>query len=603
MKRLASAIVLMIAAPALSLSNGPLVSWGQVQPPRDVRRATVVGAGRITGVVRAADSEARPLRRARVMLNSDVLPVGRTAIANDEGAFAFDGLPAGRYSVAATKEGYVTMAFGARRPGRPGASIPMHNGDSRTIALRLPRGAVVTGMVVGPDGQPAPGVLMNALTSRYLPASGERRLANVASDTTDDRGIYRIFGLPAGEYVVAALPRLPTGADVQVLSDADVRRALAAVRENPTSRTRPGIAPAPPPMPPAESRRTVSLAPVYYPGTAFAARAKPIALAAGEERAGMDFQIDYVPTAIVSGTVSEAASLMLMPTLPSPMAMESARGARAGSDGRFAFAPVPPGEYTVVAGVYSAGPSPMPAGPPLVAKAAMNDVFVNGEDISSVSLALQTGLAISGRLAFEGNTSPRPPVPGIRFAMPASTGSGNFMIPFPPLQLEEDGRFTVAGIVPGVYRLGSGAQGIRTAIGGWWLKSIVVNGHELLDGDIDLKESSYDAVVTLTDRASEVSGRVTDASGNPWVDGFVVIFTVDRNAWFYSSRRIAGARPNSEGRYVVRNLPPGEYFMLAYDDIEPLEWFDPSMLEQLSPLSLRVTISEYEKRIQDVVVR
>jgi len=73
--------------------------------------------------------------------------------------------------------------------------------------------------------------------------------------------------------------------------------------------------------------------------------------------------------------------------------------------------------------------------------------------------------------------------------------------------------------------------------------------------------------------------------------------------WFFNSRRVAGARPNSEGRYVIRNLPPGEYFAIAYDDIFANEWFDPTLLEQLAPHAARLTIGEYEKKTHDMVAR
>jgi len=71
----------------------------------------------------------------------------------------------------------------------------------------------------------------------------------------------------------------------------------------------------------------------------------------------------------------------------------------------------------------------------------------------------------------------------------------------------------------------------------------------------------------------------------------------------FNSRRVAGARPNTDGRYVIRNLPPGEYFAIACDDIFPNEWFDHTLLEQLAPNATRLTIGEYENTTHDMTVR
>jgi hypothetical protein len=389
--------------------------------------------------------------------------------------------------------------------------------------------------------------------------------------------------------------------DVQVLSEAEIKRALASVRENPAFRARPGVAPTPPPLPKPEPAARVALAPVYYPGTTVAARAGTIQLAPAEERTAIDFQLDYVPTATVSGMVSEAAAITLMPS-QAALPISTARGTSAGADGRFTFSGVTPGEYTVLARAFAAVRTMTAGAPPTSAKAAQTVIFVDGDEVG-ISLALLPGLTVSGRLAFEGDTRPPPLFPGIRLSMPAAMPSGQISVPLPPMLLNGNERFTIAGIVPGAYRLASNAPGVRTSIGGWWLKSVVVDGRDLLDSPIELHEDHDDAVVTFSDHASELSGRVTDGHGEPWVDGFVVVFSPDPKMWFFNSRRVAGARPNNEGRYVIRNLPPGEYLAVAYDDIAVNEWFDPALLEQLAPGAVRLTIGDSETKRHDMVVR
>ena len=81
------------------------------------------------------------------------------------------------------------------------------------ITIRVPRGAVISGVVLDTNSQPLASATVRAL--RYAMENGERTLVSPHENvTTDDRGEYRIFGLAAGEYVIAAAcerPRVATG--------------------------------------------------------------------------------------------------------------------------------------------------------------------------------------------------------------------------------------------------------------------------------------------------------------------------------------------------------------------------------------------------------
>ena len=74
-------------------------------------------------------------------------PLGSAVITNDDGTFAFEGLPAGRYAVSAAKDGYVTANYGAPWQGGQGQRIPLRDGEVRKISIRLPRGAVIAGTI------------------------------------------------------------------------------------------------------------------------------------------------------------------------------------------------------------------------------------------------------------------------------------------------------------------------------------------------------------------------------------------------------------------------------------------------------------------------
>jgi hypothetical protein len=59
-------------------------------------------------------------------------------------------------------------------------------------------------------------------------------------------------------------------------------------------------------------------------------------------------------------------------------------------------------------------------------------------------------------------------------------------------------------------------------------------------------------------------------------------------------------RPGTDGKFTVRNLPAGSYSIVAVTDVEPGEWYDPEFLSQLASAAMRVTLSEGEKKTQDI---
>jgi hypothetical protein len=107
----------------------------------------------------------------------------------------------------------------------------------------------------------------------------------------------------------------------------------------------------------------------------------------------------------------------------------------------------------------------------------------------------------------------------------------------------------------------------------------------------------------LSDEASEVSGTVRDASGAAAPDAVVVIFTTDRGGWFFNSRRVVGLRANRDGRYTIRNLPPGDYRIVASTDLDQGEWFDPSTLDRLLADAGSITVTGVEQQSRDLVIR
>ena len=90
------------------------------------------------------------------------------------------------------------------------------------------------------------------------------------------------------------------------------------------------------------------------------------------------------------------------------------------------------------------------------------------------------------------------------------------------------------------------------------------------------------------------------ATGEPAANSTVVVFPVERAGWFFNSRRIAAAPLDAQGRFVVRNLPAGDYLIVARADLDQLEWFNPVTLEKLAPSAAKLTIRNDEVITHDI---
>ena len=175
------------------------------------------------------------------------------------------------------------------------------------------------------------------------------------------------------------------------------------------------------------------------------------------------------------------------------------------------------------------------------------------------------------------------------------------MVPLPAPLIDGD-RFTIAGAIPGVYRFPNPPMGTRAPIGSWWLESIIVNRKELLDAPLELQESDEDAVITFTDKPTELRGAARYATGLPFREGLVVVFATDPRAWFLHSRRVAAVAATN-GQYVVKNLPPGDYYVSVGVGLERNEWFDAEVLRGLADSAQKVTIGRAETKTLDLTVQ
>jgi protocatechuate 3,4-dioxygenase beta subunit len=610
--RTGHAVVLL----GLALSFGP--AYARQQPPRDAEaRTPAVGTGVIAGKVIGATT-GQAVRRATVRLSGSELRGGRSAMTDDQGRFTFTALPAGRFTLSGSKPGHVTISYGQKHPGsgRPGTPIQLADGQQLEVSLALPKGGVITGTLLDEHGEPPPGVNVRAL--RYAMRNGERVLQQAENAQTDDRGIYRIYGLPPGEYIVTATPRNTN------LSQAlqRVRAEVDLMRRQAESLTQAGDAAAAQRMMERvtaiqsqvpQDDQPVGYAPVYFPGTTNTTGASVVTLGMSEERAGIDFQLQLVRIARVEG-------LVLFPEGPAPRGIEVRLTpvqelpgvgdieARTDAEGRFRLSNVAPGQYKLVAsgtirggrgGSAEAGRGGERGrgGSDRVAVWAAADVFVDGRDITNIALALQPGMTVSGRLVFEGTTA-QPPADLTRVRLSLDpVGRNDGLSNDASARADANGRFTLTDVMPGKYRLTAGG-----ASGGWVAGSVEVGGVDTLDFPLEVRpnENVTGAVVRFTDRQTELTGTLQDRRGQPTADYTIIVFPADRRYWVGQARRIQSGRPGTDGRFTFSNLPPGDYRITAVPDPEPGIWYDPAFLEELESVSIRVSLADGEMKTQDL---
>ena len=542
-------------------------------PPRDLARPPIAGTAIVSGVVFAGEAGETPARRTRVSISTNEKGIDdQTATTDEDGRFTFTALPAARYTLTAYKPGFHRAYYGASRPLRDGTPIPVADGARITgLTMRLLRGAAITGTVRDHRGRPMPDVPVTALRITYT-GPGDRNIglaSSGSSTTTDDRGVYRVWGLVPGEYLLMAKPAL--GIPLSSTGPGDFRRPGADdVRAN--------------------------YAPVFYPGTTSADQAVMIVLAGESERTGVDIAMMAVPTTSVSGTVTPATSTAkgdIVVTLASAGEVTDMlasvnqlrpQTAMAMPDGRFEFLGVTPGRYTVLAKTRTPNPTSAPSSPVMWARSTID---VNGAPID-VSLALQPALTVTGRIVFEGTSPPPSDVTtlSVRLVPP---GPGSNLSAGPGAQVNKDATFTITGVTPGPYRL---VQLFRTIYPGeWGLTSAKANGQNVLDGFTIAPSQSTDLVLTFADRHSELAGTLQDATGRPAPDYFIVVFPGGRQLW-RSPYRLVSRRPATDGKFSIRGLLAGDYYVAALTDFQTEDMYTPSFLDGLTTPAQKVTISE-----------
>jgi hypothetical protein len=260
-------------------------------------------------------------------------------------------------------------------------------------------------------------------------------------------------------------------------------------------------------------------------------------------------------------------------------------GGRIGGDGSFAINMVPPGRYTLRARV---GDRDNP-------QFAQQSIAVADGDVQELAITLAPGATISGTVTFQAaNSATVPDASQVRLVAPTT----DFATPGPnPVaRVERNGQFTLSGVMAGSHWLRA-----QSNMRGWMIRSVTLDGRDVTDTPFDVRggQSLTGVAVVFTDRVSEINGTLTDNQQTPQTEFTVLAFPTDASLWRPQSRYIMTSRPDQTGKFQLRGLPPGDYYLTAIDPEEPGQWFEPAFLQPLVGTAARISLGEGDVKTQN----
>lgn len=503
----------------------------------------VEAAGSADGSIkgRVLDESGQPLVGALVLAR----PAGRsgpfaTAGTDGEGNFQVRNLEQTAYQLTATAAGYVTV----QTPTRGRRQADYHK-VGETLTIQMAKGGVITGRVTGQGGEPAIAAQVRAVRvrdgagNRLAPSPPQRRWL------TDDRGVYRIYGLEPGAYLVAAAggdsTRVPSGS------------------HNDSAFT-------------------------YYPSATSDAAAE-VSVGGGQETGGIDVRLldarGYAVSGFVSGDIPAASppgGLSLSLTRLSngvPETSTSIYGDTGHNHNLFILYGVPDGEYELTA---RGG-----LGTELALASNPRRVTVKGASVTGVELSVFRLGSVAGRVVVEpgrqlqGATScgdaPRAAVTGmILNARPDVSSTRGLLNPAPAVELSESaadgqGEFVLRNLAAGRYRLEA-----RLPSDDWYVRAVTLNAAgrgaqiDVLGGGLTLKpgERVESLTVKLADGAAGIRGRIVAAGdAAPSYNRLRVHLVPSAREYADDAAYFAESAVQEDGTFSLNNIPPGRYWVLA----------------------------------------
>ena len=507
---------------------GAISAPGQTSPkPVTVNSTAPLTTGSITG--RVVNESGQPLSNVRVSAR----PVGssrseETTITDNEGKFEVIGFEAMSYQISAWLSAYTPL------PRDESAPTNYRIGDS--VKIVMTKGGVITGTVTTQSGEPVVRVRVRAKMlgdrSRLPYPYGEMPYER----TTDDRGVYRIFGLPAGTYVLSA----------------GGSSGLNPSNEDPYENDVPTYAPA-------SNRDT----------------AAEISVRAGEETTNIDIRYRGEPGRIISGSVTKQLG---GPTGFSVVLTSAADGGseltlgtfQQPGDRGFIFRGLDDGDYHLTAR------ATVPTGEWALSPAKR--IKVRGADITGVELAVQPLGSVSGQLVLEElKTKECTDKQAVLFTDTqvsawhkddeAARNQPRFVWGLgAPVNADAQGNVLLKNLAPGDYYFVT-----RFSAKSWYLHSISLSApapKKPIDvtrvwTTIKSGERISGLKITLAEGAGSLSGQLSSAEGETVPEKMFVYLVPAEPERAAEVLRFYAAPVQPDGKFSLNNLAPGRYWILA----------------------------------------
>lgn len=498
----------------------------------------------LTGAIsgRVVTEDGQPIPRATVSITASGKTDRRVSVNTDEeGNFRAEGLDAAAYVVSAVAPGYVV------RPNIEAvARRSRFNYIGEVVTVAMIKGGVITGRVATGAGEPVIGIPVGAERVRDedgRPLRAPEKTSPSSQRSTDDRGVYRWYGLAPGSYVIYA-------------------GGSGGLSARPT---------------PFEGRMLI-----YHPSTTRDS-AKEVTAPGGEEISGVDIRYRVDRGYIISGKIlglpaTGGPAQVILRKAGSELPVATTAPQPGGAESGYAFYGVPNGEYEIVAARESSGSDDAFASTP-------RPVAVNGLDAGGIDLALARLAALAGRVAVdkavrkcEGARDSRLNEIVVRASRDEpSEKSDAPPSPFwsqPSGEANLAGAFSIRGLKAGRYRLETpllpGAD--------WYVKAMRLSGAPVASGDLARNGVTFKSGERLS------GARITLGEGAAGLKGKVVV-EGDARLPARMLAHLAPAEPEARdeplrfvealvernGFFSFSNLAPGKYWLLArpITDSEP----------------------------------